>query len=580
MPPNQKTLPLSSKETTADYSSSYRTALLTLLLLWGAVIIFVNPAGEFMINDDWCFVQIVESILAGEEVTATGWGEGGPAVFSHILWGVVFSKLFGFSVTVLRFSVLTLGVASSLVFFLLLSNLTTSRWLPLLVTLALIFNPLFFSQSFTYMSDITFFFLFMSSLFLLHLAIKTSRQGYILLGLCFALLATLTRQIGLVIPLGLLATTLLHPYGKSLPRARIIILTITLSILPWLLYEIFLWQVGSTPVTSHPVVKRIFSSPMEKGFLDYPLFLLGQIGVILLYTGFLASPLIVCFRKQLMSSPFYKKISILLGISFILFEGLLLTGVINPPINFHKNIIYNFGLGPLLVKDAYLLDIQRTVSLPRPLFFFLAFVALLSALALLFLVLQSLSKSQHTTKLTRENRISFTASCALICACIYCGVILLTGFHDRYLIPVCALLLIWLSWRLEQTDIRIRGPQLAVSTLLLLFFSWISVFGVKDFFSYKQSLHQAHNYLLRQEVVPCDIDGGFEFNGYHCSTINTLDYDREDYSWWWVAKETFLVTLGPLPGYQVTKTFPFSRYIGNDGAVHILQPDEQQDNNR
>ena len=579
MTANQNTLPFPTTTATVGHVS-YWTALAALLFLWGIVIAFINPAGEFMINDDWCFVQIVETILAGEEVTATGWGDGGPAVFCHILWGVIFSKLFGFSVTVLRFSVLALGIGSSLIFFLLLCSVTTSRWLPILATLALIFNPLFFSQSFTYMSDITFFFLFITSFFLLHTGIRSSGQGYMIMGLFFALLAILTRQIGLVLPLGLLLTVLLHPHGKNVNRTRLFVLIIAITILPWLLYEIFLWQAGSTPVTSHPVFKRIFSSPMDKGVLDYPLYLLGQLGVIALYTGFLASPLIICFRRQLLASPLYRKVSILLGISFVFFESALLTGTINPPSSFYKNIIYNFGLGPLLLKDAYLLDIQRTVSLPKPLFFLLAFIALLGALALLLLIAQSLGRLFRPRRQTRQDRNSFTACCALICACIYCGVILLTGFHDRYLIPVCALLLIWLAWELEQAAAHIKGPPLALSTLPLLFLAWFSVFGVKDFFSYKQSLHQAHRYLLKQEIHPCDTDGGFEFNGYHCSAINTLDYNREDYSWWWVAKETYLVTLGPLPGYQVMKTFPFSRYIGNDGAVHILQPDKYQDTNR
>ena len=579
MTTNQNTLPSPSQAATVGHLS-YWITLPALLLLWAIVIAFINPAGEFMINDDWCFVQIVEALLNGAEVTATGWGDGGPAVFCHILWGVVFSKLFGFSVTVLRFSVLALGIGSSLVFFLLLSSITTSRWLPILATLALIFNPLFFSQSFTYMSDITFFFLFITSFFLLHKGIQRSGQGYLILGLFFALLAILTRQIGLVIPLGLLLTALLQPQGKNQNRVRLFVLTIAITILPWLLYEIFLWQVGSTPVTSHPVFKRIFSSPMEKGFLDYPLSLLGQLGVIFLYTGFLASPLIVCFRKQLLTSSLSRKVSILLGIAFLFFQGALLTGTINPPSGFYRNIIYDFGLGPLLLKDAYLLDIQRTVALPTPLFYLLAFIALLTALGLLLLMVRSLAKLLHATHQKQENRQSFSAYLALISACIYCGVILLTGFHDRYLIPVCALLLIWLSSELKEAAVQVKGPQLIVSALPLLFLAWVSVFGVKDFFSYKQSLHQAHLYLFQQKVHPCDTDGGFEFNGYHCSIVNTLDYNREDYSWWWVAKETYLVTLGPLPGYQTMKTFPFSRYIGNDGAVHILQPDEQQDTNR
>ena len=44
---------------------------------------------------------------------ATGWGRGGPSVTFHLLWGWLFSILFGFSLTTLRVSVLVLGIAGT-----------------------------------------------------------------------------------------------------------------------------------------------------------------------------------------------------------------------------------------------------------------------------------------------------------------------------------------------------------------------------------------------------------------------------------------------------------------------------------
>lgn len=562
----------------ANHTPSQRQlffVVITILLsLWGGIVLFISPVGEFMINDDWCFVRIVETLLDGKNVTATGWGDGGPSVLCHILWGLLFSTCFGFSVTTLRISVLILAIGSSFALLLLLRQMKNSLWLSLLATLVLISNPLFLSQSFTFMSDITFLFLLISSFLLLHKGIEEHSHILLISGLFFALFSILTRQIGIVIPLGFLITCFLHPRGKDLNKKKMLLLTFGITIIPWILYEVFLWQSGSTPITSHSVFKKIFSAPQSKGFPDYLFFLFSQAGIVLMYTGFLLSPLVVLYHNKLLGWEKKRRIFILLLSSFVLFEACLMGGLINPPINFHRNVIYDFGIGPLLLKDIYLLDIQRTISLPKPFFFLLAFVALLSAMILLLFSLISVKCLFSTDREKPNHDTCFTSSFALICAFIYAGIILLTGFHDRYLIPLCALLLIWFTKQITVTKTKPTFLQIILSTAILLFLAGTSIFGVKDFMSAKRSLHQAHSYLLHDiQVNPCEIDGGFEFNGYFCSDTNTIDYNRKKHSWWWVNEEKYLITLGPLPHYQVVKEFPFSRFIGNDGSIHILRPD-------
>lgn len=78
------------------------------------------------------------------------------------------------------------------------------------------------------------------------------------------------------------------------------------------------------------------------------------------------------------------------------------------------------------------------------------------------------------------------------------------------------------------------------------------------------------NILHEMRANPCDGDGGMEFNGYHCYNPNFKA--KPGLSWWWVNQEDFLVTLGPLKGYEVVRTLPFSRYIGPKAAIHVLRP--------
>ena len=112
----------------------------------------------------------------------------------------------------------------------------------------------------------------------------------------------------------------------------------------------------------------------------------------------------------------------------------------------------------------------------------------------------------------------------------------------------------------------------------LLFLAIVTVPCVRDFIEMKRSLLKAHRYILTDlKADPCRVDGGFEFKGYHCYQKDFVR--RKGLSWWWVTREDYLVTLGPLRGYRVVKTFPFHRYIGANGAVYILQREGKEDGN-
>jgi hypothetical protein len=118
-----------------------------LLLVWVIIIIVVNPRGEFLVNDDWAFVKSLEAFRATGKITVTGWGPpgapGGPALLVHLLWGDLFSRVFGFSLTNLRIAVLIMGILGSCGLLLLLRSAGVTPWLALLGTLTVVGNPLF-----------------------------------------------------------------------------------------------------------------------------------------------------------------------------------------------------------------------------------------------------------------------------------------------------------------------------------------------------------------------------------------------------------------------------------------------------
>ncbi len=550
-------------------------SILILFTAWATIVLLINPAGEFMVNDDWSYTTALELLKDEGKLAATGWGPsgspGGAATFGHVIWGLGITKILGYSQTNLRISVLIMGFAGSIGLWALLRHAGASAWPALIATLTLIFNPLFLSQSFTFMTDITFLSITIFSMLLLFLGIKTSRLWLVVIGFMLALIATLTRQFGLVIPFGFVLVCMFHPKGRELGKIKILLSAIFITLIPWLAFEFFLSRMGSTPITQHQVFHNILADPISKGFIEYSISLISRLFIAMSYTCFLVLPVLLLKDYKKLRSRGFGYFFIFVTILFLLFEAVILTGLANPPAAFRGNIIYNFGIGPILLKDVYILGIQRTAALSSPFFYLVVYCAILAMVVCFRIFFLRVKKIWNSHCRADTLSVDFLTWFCLLMATAYIGIILLTGFHDRYLIPVCAIFIIWLvSEMVVENEYGRSALNICLVLLPLILFASFSVAGTRDFMQMKRSLFKAHNYLQEElKKDPCEIDGGFEFNGYHCYE-NSFSPEK-GHSWWWVSQEDFLVTLGPLPDYETIRTFSFDRVMGPDGAIHVLK---------
>ncbi|MGO9568412.1 MAG: hypothetical protein ACLP5H_12800 [Desulfomonilaceae bacterium] len=562
-----------------DSPTSLWIPLLILIAVWTLIVLIVNPVGEFMVNDDWAFVRALQTLTFEGRMPTTGWGPswapGGPSLIVHLLWGRLFTFFGGFSFTVLRISVLTLGILGSCALLVLLRSTGSSAWVALWGSLTLVVNPLFLSQSFTYMTDITFAGMVIFALCFLHAGVQRSSTPLLVLGLLFALFSILTRQLGVIIPLAFVTACFLHPSGKDIGRWKMVFLMALIDLAPWAAYEYFLYTIGSTPITQHQVFYNLLLYPQTRGFLAYLTFLYVRFfHAGLLYIGFLISPVLALKYRTFLEWKAFRYLFIFLTLAFLLFESALLMGLIDPPVYFFRNVIFNFGIGPILLKDTYILEITRAATIPKPLYYLILYWSILSLGALLGLMLSSLRRLLRTARGAAPQEIKFLPLFALFAGLMYLGVITPGGFHDRYLIPVCMFFIVWVVSDLEPNwdqsfNLRAMLGGLVPFLVLALF----ALLGTHDFMDMKRSLKKAQDYLVFQmNVQPCDIDGGLEFNGYHCYSPDFRPH--KGLSWWWVRKEDYLITLGLLSGYQVVRTFPFKRCLGPDGAIFVLKPHE------
>ncbi|MEK7255755.1 MAG: glycosyltransferase family 39 protein, partial [Bacteroidota bacterium] len=200
--------------------------LLPLFAIWLGAVLLVNPFGDFPLNDDFSYGKSVRNLAVDDKFLLDKWLA--QTLAAQVFWGAAFCKAFGFSFTVLRFSTLLLGFAGVAASYFLCRELGQGRRLALLFALTVAFNPLFFSLSFTFMTDVPFFtFSILSTLFFIKALRSNSALGtpnsVLFWGAFFALAATFVRQIGLMLPVAFAVTWLcLRGFRwKSFPLAML-----------------------------------------------------------------------------------------------------------------------------------------------------------------------------------------------------------------------------------------------------------------------------------------------------------------------------------------------------------------------
>ena len=141
----------------------------------------------------------MEHFLQTGELRVLEWSAHYP--LAQILWGALFSRLFGFSFAVLRLSTLVLAWAGLLAFYPTLRELGIRPLLAGLGTLMLWCNPVFFVLSHSFMTDVPFVSTMNAVLLCYVRWVKRGRTWDLGLGSVLALLAFLIRQLGAALAL-------------------------------------------------------------------------------------------------------------------------------------------------------------------------------------------------------------------------------------------------------------------------------------------------------------------------------------------------------------------------------------------
>lgn len=539
----------------------YRSSLFfsfCLCFLWILGILYVNPEGNFPLDDDWAYAKPVKSFIDQGHLAFIGF----PAMtlIGHTLWGILFCKLFGFSFTVLRFSTLVWGLLGILATFHLLKSFQTSILFAFLTTLLISFNPLYFSLSYSYMTDVPFYALSVIAILFFFKELETPNVRYYSIAVLFSIWATSIRQPGLVYPFAF--AVIISAKDRNFKRVVYACLPFLLTLGCLAFYEFYLrYQIGyqkNFPNQNITFFTTLFYHPLSvvARQLAVNTKIALYVGLYLLPCSLLLLPRLTLFKKHpkaFLTSCF--------AISCLPLLFLELQGKSMPFDG--GNILTNLGVGPALLNDHEMLKVLP-FGIPVILWKGVTLLSFFSFLLLLTFLLEKAMKLQYV--LLTPTYLPFLYM--IVCIGAYIPIVTMLSFYDRYTLPILLFALVMLFTFQMPLFSSLKNSYLLAAFLLP--FAFFSMASTSTYLNWNRARWQAVEELVNDRNISTkEIDGGFEVNGwYNYNAAFKADTVKNDKPFWWVYEDTYTITFSPLAGRRVVEKYPYRNDL--TGTEHML----------
>ncbi|HVU56173.1 MAG TPA: glycosyltransferase family 39 protein [Puia sp.] len=528
------------------------TVVLSMTAVWVLVELLIHPSGEFPLNDDWSYTRSLQQWYELHQYHLIGWTS--MPLAAQLVWGMLFCKIFGFSFTVLRYSTLVLGWIGGIGTYFLSREFSDNKGACFFTALLLMLNPIYLNMSNTFMTDVPFTcFLILSILFFVR-GLRQDKLTYVIQGIFFVLIATMIRQLGLLVA-GAFSLVLLMKGDFTKRSFFISALATGLPLGVYLLYNHWLATQHIYPVKYDEGFRRIKYN-LFGGDHSAVKYLLRQALNIFVYAGFFIFPLVfrasrTAIWKSRRSPAFLSCIIVMAGIGIY-----CLVHRNNIPLM--GNIMNPYGIGPVDLRDTTLLRLDHIRPLPAIVWQLLCLTGIIGGGVLLWAMIHSIRNVQRNDRPALWFLLLFTV--------VYCLVMLAGGSYDRYLIPLIPALSVLLLTGLAEQDNKAPVVKRTFGRYAAIFFllvgAWFSIAGTANYLSWNRARWDGLSFLTYEAgIPPSRIDGGFEFNGYYNYNDDDITALKEkadptQKSWWWVRDDEYMITFGPVKGYTVLKTFP------------------------
>ncbi len=528
-----------------------------LTIIWLLCILLVNPIGDFPLNDDWSYARNVKSLVLENKIFFDDWGA--MTLIAHTLWGAFFCKIFGFSFTVLRCSTLFLGWLGLIATQAFFKEGGMSKKQAFWATLLVAFNPFYFTNAFSYMTEVPFLcFLMLAALFALK-NINTQRNIYIIYLTIFSIIATLIRQPGVLIPIAFFFTYLLkNKFSFSnLIKATAPVFITFLSLSSFTYWRNTYYSLSVHFGKTEQLLDNIYNGSFARAIE------VRAHGFFALWGLFLIPLLIILI-------PYFWKKTTWIVKFFVVGIALIMS---YPYLQILDNIYLgntfdNFGMGPMVLPSESKISPPKIHWKDWNNVFMVGFAF---GIFLLQFILLRTFQIFNLIKNKTSPSVNWGSVFSLIAAFGYFAFLMLNNFYfDRYnLIAVPFLILL-----IAPLPEFLNPPKVFrwIGTLGFIIIMLFSIGATHDYLSWNRARWEALDFSEKDlQLQPEQINGGFEFK-----KMNKIESGRttgwQYFEEWDSHPEQYILAHSKICKYNVIKTFPHRRLMPpRMDSIFILQ---------
>jgi len=499
----------------------------------------------------------------------------------HVFWGALFCLPHGFSFMAVRISTLVLSLVGVLGLYVLIRQLNRLRWLAMICALTLCFNPIYFSLSSTFMTDVPFTaWEILACLFFVRY-LQMQKNFDLCIATALAIAALLIRQLGLAIPM---AFGVAYLFKNGFQKHSWIRASLPAILTAGTLIAFNHWLRASGRAVGDYNLQLNQMVGKSKHPLTLPLNFAHYGWVMLMYIGFFLLPIFatVKFNRQTEAeksrSAFWVWLA-LFGLLMLTVGHFLLKPSLMPV---HLNILDSWGIGPLTLCDTQMLKLPDVPLLPA------AFWVLVTVLSLFGAGLLVTNVVKQMTRLASEFRSCNVSAPSvdrqlnnalgiffLSGTLIYLGPLLINGFFDRYLLTAVVMLGAFVVVNLPVIERPPISLRYFAGILLVVGFAGYAVAGTRDYLEWNRIRWEALADLQREYVTPEQIDGGFEFNGWFF--YDPKFHGPRHKSDWWVQDDEYILSFGPLAGYEIHREYQYAHWMPPyEGKILVLKRNDAE----
>jgi hypothetical protein len=538
----------------------YLTFPFYLSIIWLICIILVNPIGDFPLNDDWSYGRNAQVLALENKIFFDDWGA--MTLIAHTMWGAFFCKVFGFSFTVLRFSTLVLGWLGLLVSYRFFQEGGMKKNHSFWATVLFAFNPFYFANSFTYMTEVPFMCFLMLAAFFSLKAINDKGQKNIFLAALFSIIATMIRQPGILVPIAFFITYIAKNKlsFKSLIKGFISTFLTLGSLILFTNWRNTNYGLSKNFGKTSQLIDNISNGYLADAISS------KSVGFFILWGLFLLPLLIVLVRNFWKNNSRNEKIiSIIIAFlfSYPFYHSLA--------DSYLGNTFLNFGIGPIVLPSEGEFPISHLHKNDWKNFTIIGFI---SAVILLKWILIRSTQILFLLKTKETTVVNWNSFFALATAFGYFAFLMLNNFYfDRYSLIAFPFLILTLFPQNEDTPLPLALKTLGFITLssIILF----SIGATHDYLSWNRARWEAANYAHQKlQLKPTQINGGFEYKKWFGINFNRpIGYQgMED---WNDPREQYIISHSEQCLFETIESFTFNRYFPpKRDTIYLLKKEE------